>query len=71
MLLRVRKLGKYLLKRSFHYYLEGQLSLFMSAKKSRGMISAIQKTDPRCEPTQLSAEDNANLKALQAAMAAN
>ncbi len=38
---------------------------------SRGMISAIQKTDPRCEPTQLSDEDKANLKALQAAMAAN
>ena len=38
---------------------------------SRGMISAIQKTDPRCEPTQLSDEDKANLRALQAAMAAN
>jgi hypothetical protein len=35
------------------------------------MISAIQKTDPRCEPIELSDEDKANLKALQAAMAAN
>ena len=38
---------------------------------SRAMINAIQKTDPRCEPTELSDEDKANLKALQAAMAAN
>lgn len=35
---------------------------------TRGMISAIQKTDPRCEPVALSEEDQANLKALQAAL---
>lgn len=37
---------------------------------TRGMITAIQKTDPRCEPVELTDEDKANLKALQAALAA-
>lgn len=35
---------------------------------TRGMITAIQKTDPRCEPVELSAEDSANLQALQKLM---
>ncbi len=35
---------------------------------TRGMIAAIQKTDPRCDPMPLTDEDMANLQALKAAM---
>ena len=38
---------------------------------TRGMIKAIQKTDPRCDPVELTEEDQANLQALQAALSAN
>ena len=38
---------------------------------TRGMVKAIQKTDPRCDPVELTEEDQANLQALQAALSAN
>ena len=38
---------------------------------TRGMLNAIPKTDPRCDPVELTEEDQANLQALQAALSAN